>query len=159
MFKPQTINGVQLTSEMVEQIVKNATEKKEFIKVGQRYWFLTDVGIDTCLWKDCSRDEARLIIGNVFLTEEAVKKVNNKRKAFGAIRQYIRDNGLEFKPDWSDDKQKKWQITGWDYLRNNCHYDWFCLYDISRHNLIFKSQEDRQKVLDNCAKELEVLLK
>jgi hypothetical protein len=159
MYKPQTIDGVQLTSEMVEQIVKNATEKKEFIKIGQIYWFLDDIRFDCKKWENNEFDNYRLARGNVFLTEEAAKKAENKRLALGTIQQYIRDNDLEFEPNWYYREQMKWQICGWDYTRNNCLYDWPYSYNTSKHNLIFKTAEDRLKVIDNCAKELEVLLK
>jgi hypothetical protein len=145
-----------LTDEQVEEVVKNAG-KKEFIKEGQEYWYLYWGGQENCTWQNDNIDKARLARANVYLTEKEAKKADNKRLALGTIQAYIRDNGLEFTPDWKDTTDK-YQIIGWNYVLNNVNHG--CSDDInySQHNLIFKSAEDLQKVLDNCREELIVLL-
>jgi hypothetical protein len=146
-----------LTDEQVEEVLKNAG-KKEFIKEGQKYWFVREIGIDNDHWVHAtSVDIERLERANVYLTEEEAQKADNKRLALGTIQAYIRDNDLQFTPNWEYNNWK-WQITGWSYEGDCELYNQYYYNDESKYDLIFKSEEDRQKVIDNCKEELRILL-
>jgi hypothetical protein len=155
----------ELTEEQVEELlqqIKDAgifKEKKEVLEKGQEYWYLAEDEYSNTIFQNDGFDEAILARDNVYLTEEEARKADEKRVALGTIRAFIRKNDLEFTPDWEDGEEIKYQITGWQYEEDEMSIDRWTKWDESKYNLVFKSEEDRQKVLDNCTGELEFLLK
>lgn len=133
-------------------------KKKEFIKNRQRIWILFSDGTCESEWDGLSQHQKMLARNNIYITKEATQKADNKRLALGTIRKFIRENFLEFVPDWKNN-QEKYQIIGWIYNAGIPDYSNWSLRNLSQHNLIFKSPEDRQKVLEGCHDELRVLLR
>lgn len=144
----------------IGEITIKVNKKKPFLEKGQEYWSLDVDKIIRLTNKNDDIDKRILARDNIYLTEEEVKKADNKRLALGTIRQYMRDNDLIWNDvDWNDGTQNKWQITGWNYDNKEVILEKLWATDCSQHNLIFKLAEDMQKVLDNCSEELKTLLK
>ena len=149
---------VELTDEQAEEVVKVYGAKKDYLpKEGQIVYYIS-LGLDVfpISYKEIMKQA--FIAGEILLTKEEAEKKAEKLKALARINEYILSNGLRFKPDWSDVKQN-YVIEGWGYHRDSPSIAYFCLVNTSKHNLVFKSAEDRQLVLDNCAEDLETLLK
>ena len=133
-------------------------QDKEFIKIGQNYFYLNGYGISEITGDNGNLDNKLLARANVYLTKEEAQKADNKRLALGTIQKFIRDNDLEFEPDWQNNSQTKYQITGWNYEEDDVITNYFSFKKTSPFNLIFYSGIDRQKVLENCKEELKTLL-
>ena len=149
---------VELTDEQVKEVAEAYGAKKDYLpKEGQIVFHLElNLGVDSTDY-DAGMKHA-FLAGEIFLTKEEAEREAEKLKALARINEYILSNGLRFKPDWSDVKQN-YVIEGWGYHRDSPSIAYFCLVNTSKHNLVFKSAEDRQLVLDNCAEDLETLLK
>jgi len=128
-------------------------------KIREGYYYLDeDYEIFNNVFLGDEGDKVLGKIGNAYKTRPEAERVVEKAKALRRIHEYMRKNDLFFTPDWSDDKYK-YAIAGWDYVGNEpLTSTWFAV-DASKGNLIFKSNNDRQMVLDNCAKDLEIYLK
>jgi hypothetical protein len=155
----------ELTEEQVEELLQQIKDagilkkKKDVLKKGQEYWYLTKIEYSSHFFDNDFIDNDLIARDNFYLTEEEVIKADKKRLALGTIRAFIKENDLEFTPNWEDSEEVKYQITGWNYCDDKVIVDMLLSLDCSSHNLNFKSEEDRQKVLDNCTGELEFLLK
>jgi len=158
-YKEQNIDGIKLTAEQVKEVVENATNKKEFIKDRQDYWFLDSCGIVKAKeYNSSAWNMEHLVRNNIYLTEAEAQKADDKRLALGTIMQYIRDNDLEFVPNWEDDNEYKYQISGWSYEVDRPINDLYSVVNTSPHDLVFKSKKDCEKVFDNCKDEIKTLL-
>ena len=150
---------IELTSAQIEAIkASGILEKKEFIKEGQSYWYLEDFSFSESSWKNDEVEEALLSRANVYLTEQEAIDADKRRLALGTIKKFIRENNLEFTPDW-ENEETRWQVTGWDYNKDSVSINYWTKINDSQHNLVFESQEDLEKVLENCKEELKTLLK
>lgn len=139
-------------------------EKKPFAErmIGKEYWFIFKDGEKgSQTWDNASFDNTCLSVNNVFFTESDCDKEIARRKALGNIMSYIRDNEIELvkDEDYSNEDIIKYCIGGWDYSADEVCVDYWIFNDDSVFNQNFYSQEDREKVISNCAKDLEILLK
>jgi hypothetical protein len=154
---------IELTAEEVAEIVKQSKETKQSLyfvpKMGEVYFVLNAACFYSSIWKNDNIDNGFLARAEIYRTKEEAQKADEKRLALGRIRKYIHENGLEFVPNWKNENEDKYQIIGWDYDDDMPDKGWYCYIDRSCHNLIFRSEEDRQKVLDNCKDDLRILLK
>ena len=150
---------ITLTEEEIREIVEASKEKKGFIEIETRYWSLDCYSVNSFIWVDGTIGNKKLARGNVYLTEEEAQRADSKRLVLGTIQAFIRDNNLEFKPDWGNENETKYTIAGWNYNNDAPNIDYYYQLNISSYNLIFKSAEDMQLVLDECRKELKILLK
>jgi hypothetical protein len=168
-----TLTPTELYKEMCEKIKKSAEDScidctpaekhGRFVpKFGEEYWSIGATIEDDYIAQDTfyndSLNRERIILGNVYPTKEVAEKALAQKQALQRIYEYMDKKGLWYEPDWSDG-EPKWQIAGWDYEDNMPRIDFYADIDMSQHHLIFRTIEDRQKVLDNCAKDLEILLK
>jgi len=114
MSKTITIGG-----ETIEITDRNEKEYEAFIAASQKrdawprednkYWYIDTEGeADWSMWQDDELDIARQAYGNIYRTEAEALAVVEKRKAQARIDAYIRENGLEFVPDWSNHSRLKW---------------------------------------------------
>lgn len=156
---------LDLTPELAEKVKKMlAEEKKEWIKKGDRYYFLGYGMIGQEWWGKDYDNLVTIKRANVYRTRESAEQAERQRLALGAIHQYVRDNDIKmagfngYVPDLNDGHEGKLQITGW-CMEGEPYYDYFIDNDSSSHGLIFATEEDVRKVLSNCKKELEDLLK
>jgi hypothetical protein len=140
-------------------------ERKSFGErmIGKEYWFIDGYGIKTNdgYWCNNSYDHKRLSVNNAFFTESDCDKEIEIKLALGRIMSYIRDNEIELvkDEDWKNDDILKWQIDGWDYIDDTPNIDSSYNTNWSQFSLTFYSQEDREKVVENCKEDLEILLK
>lgn len=139
-------------------------EKKHFVErmIGKECWFIDGCGEKHIMkWSNAIIDNEMLSINNAFFTESDCDKEIARRKALGNILSYIRDNEIELvkDEDWKDTEIIKYTIDGWDYEEDKIVYDFNRRFNYSQFSLAFYSQEDREKVISNCGKDLETLLK
>ena len=165
LIKPMKIE-LDLTPEQAEKVKKMlAVEKKEWVKKGEDYYFLRGERVGTISgWPNEEVDEEILKRANVYRTPESAEQAEHQRLALGAIHQYVRDNWVRmagfngYVPDWNDGRDK-WQIQGWDFHENFPVFIPILPSDLSSHGLVFDTEEDLQKVIENCKAELKDLLK
>ena len=157
---------LDLTPEQAEKVKKMlAGEKKEWIKKGEDYYFLRGERVGTISgWSNEEVDEEILKRANVYRTRESAEQADRQRLALGAIHQYVRENGIKmagfngYVPDF-ETYVEKFFIEGWHFgCKEPQTYSDFYV-DSSSNGLTFETRGDRQKVFDNCKKELEDLLK
>lgn len=148
-----------------EMVSKGLMEKKDkgLPKVGDCYWLLDSVGTEVWTFDNDVFENGAISRGNFYLTEEEAKKADERRLALGRIQKFIRENDIDapctgYIPDFSDGGYK-YQITGWNYTYDEVSLNSYIKFDESQYNLIFKTLEGRQAVLENCSKDLEILLK
>lgn len=163
-MKTYTVDNLQITAEQVRKLVKEnpdiLQEDTGVPKEGQDYWYLSATNVLMSYWANNSTDNELLIRNNVYLTKEAAEKADKKRVAFGSVMAFIRSHGLSFTPDWKSEDRDKYQITGWDFYNEEIWIGNNRRCNGSAANLpVFKSEEDRQLVLDNMAEELRTLLR
>lgn len=72
----------------------------------ERYWLLTWSGCAPSVWTNDPVDFARLKRGDVYLTEEAAKRADDKRILLKELRDFA-----DFEPDWSDEWQVKYYLV------------------------------------------------
>lgn len=166
---------LDLTPEQAEKVRKmlseeKAEDKNEWIKEGDTYYSIYDISSSSGYWRDDYIDMERLKRANVYRTKEAVEQAERQLIALGAIHQYVRENGIRvagfngYVPNLENTglenfSDEKFQICGWAYEDNEPKTFTLKYIDLSSHGLIFDTEDDMQKVLDNCKKELEDLLK
>ncbi len=160
----------RVISEHPELVNKNGggycsvIEKKSFGErmIGKWYWFIDSVGYKgSTLWNNNGHDNQRLSVNNIHWTEESCDKEIARKLALGNIMSYIRDNEIELvkDEDYGNEDITKYCIGGWDYSADEVYVDSWGFNDVSVFNQNFYSQEDREKVISNCAKDLTTLLK
>lgn len=81
-------------------------------KVGDKYWHINayNNGVGTTTWCGDDIDRAVNENGNVFRTEEDAEKAVRWLKA----RKVLFDDAKGFKPNWKDEKERKWSVY-WDW--------------------------------------------
>lgn len=90
------------------------SQAKDWPQNGNRYWFIDSEGEvldEESYYVDSRIDGERQSIGNIYRTESEALAQVEKLKAKARIDKYIRDNGLEFVPDWKNFAQRKFFIT------------------------------------------------
>jgi len=103
---------ITIGGETIEITDRNKNEYEAFIAASQKrdawpqidgkYWCIDTEGeVDWSTWQDDELDITRQAYGNIYRTEAEALAVVEKRKAQARIDAYIRENGLEFVPDWS----------------------------------------------------------
>ena len=74
---------------------------------GGQYWHVEDDGLVAGDHEDkVGTDDRRYELGNYFKTEEEAQKASDWLKAFAILR----DDTKGFKPDWKNEKQKRWYV-------------------------------------------------
>lgn len=75
---------------------------------GELYWCVkNDGGTADDYEQRVDIDDGRYELGNYFKTEEEAQKASDWLKAFAVLR----DDTKGFKPDWKNEKQKRWLVT------------------------------------------------
>lgn len=139
-------------------------EKLHFVErmIGKKYWYIDEMGNKyESVWQYNGLDTNRLNINNIYWTESSCDKAILQKHALGNILAYIRDNEIELvkDEDWSNGDIEKFCIDGWDYDENEIWFSETFSVDTSQFSLAFYSQEDREKVIENCKEDLTTLLK
>jgi len=114
-MKTVTIGG-----ETIEITDRNKNEYEAFIAASKKrdawpqkgvaYCYIDETGQTCTTTWDSSVDLQYIEYGNCYRTEAEALAVVEKRKAQARIDAYIRENGLEFVPDWENDVQSKFGV-------------------------------------------------
>lgn len=76
-------------------------------KYNDEYWFVSSDGAESIsVWESHLIDEYRYNFGNCFQTKEQAVEVVEWLKAF----KVLRDDTKGFKPNWSDDDERKFSV-------------------------------------------------
>ena len=121
----------------------DSTDEKQLVQKASNY---------SNMWKmnfDC---------GLAFKTRPEAEAKLAEMQAIAKVRKFIFEEGLEFEPDYRDFEQRKYNIY-YDFEEER----FFSLYnDASPEYSPFghlKSEEDCEKVIENCKDELDVIFK
>lgn len=160
-----TINDKQIeltpTQEATIKEALGIKEKKGLWrpKNDDKYWLLDYDG--SVVWSNWNEDyhpnKSRWEIGNVFPTKEVAEKHRDKLKAIQRVKEYIAENCEEFTPDWNNKQQYKFTIF---YYHVDKKFIDDCGYSRAQGYWPFQylaSEEDAQKVIDNCEADLKVI--
>lgn len=168
-MKTIKINNLEVSVDELRRVIKEnpeilQEEKKPFAErmIGKEYWVINANGDKIkYTWQNVDYDKDCLSLNNTFFTESDCDKEIARRKALGNIMSYIRDNDIELikDEDWKNKDIVKYGFGGWDYRNNELIRTSNFTYDDSVLRENFYSQEDREKVISNCANDLEILLK
>lgn len=115
-----------LKEEMIDEMMKEIEEEKEFMQVGDVYYYLTTSGnINRTTWDDDGIDKGRLEIGNIFLTEKEAEFEAERRKVIKELEKYAEPKDRE----WNEENAH-WTYR-YDFLTKEVECDWlkFAKYD------------------------------
>ena len=119
---------------------------------GERYWWVQNDGGAT---NDCDDwvdiDDGRYELGNYFKTEEEAQKASDWLKAFAILR----DDTKGFKPDWKNEKQKRWYVF---YSLFNGEFYTEGYIDCHSSPIIFAAKDDAQASIKNHEQEWRTFL-
>lgn len=156
---------LDITPEQADKIKKMlAEDRKMWIEEGKKYYWLGSTSIETGGWCNNYFDIELSKKSNVYRTKEAAEQAERQHLALGTIHKYVRENGIKmagfngYVPRWIDG-ESKWIIDGWDFEEEDPSSSPYWTSDISVHGLIFEEKDDMQKVIENCERALEDLLK
>ncbi len=155
---------IKVTDEQLQELMKSQKTESSIgwtPEIGEMYTYLVKGNlIRTITNNNVPFDRELFEIGNCYKTETEAQRVLDKKKALRRIHEYMYKNDLVYVPDWNvSNDDYKYQIEGWFHTEDRptlCQY--FCLNN-SKGNLVFRTEQDRQKVLDNCKEDLEIYLK
>lgn len=151
------INGkaIELSEETKEQIKKACGQVKVRPEMGEEYWFLGDDYVDMHIWDNDEMDNSCWSSGDGFFTEEEAKKELDKRLAIQRVKDYIKENGMYWEPNWNDCNEKYFFVShsGETQLHHYC--------SLKHYSPIgyLKSKEDAEKVLEDNKEDLELIFK
>lgn len=94
--------NITITEEELNQLIAQKERRKSGIpELGTHYWYLGAQGeINSRTWCGAPLDYGLWHNDNVYPSKPAIVAVAEKRKAYITIKQYLRENNLEFTPDW-----------------------------------------------------------
>lgn len=152
------INGkaIELSKETEEQIKKACGQVKVRPEMEEEYWFIDNDYIDTNIWDNHKTDNKYWNSGNGFFIREEAEKELEKRLAIQRVKDYIKENGMYWEPDWNDNGIEKYffasQIGATQI--HNC-------YSLKYYSPIgyLKSKKDAEKVLEDNKEDLELIFK
>ena len=121
-------------------------------KKDERYWYIK---IDGGVAVDCELkagiDDRLYELGNYFKTEEEAQKASDWLKAFAILR----DDTKGFKPDWKNEKQKRWYVF---YSLFNGEFYTEGYIDCHSSPIIFATKDDAQASIKNHEQEWRTFL-
>ena len=105
------------------------------------YYYITDDGlIDFVVEEDHNITKLRMLVGNIFATQEEAKK----HLAYLKAKEVIKEDAKGFKPNWADEEQMKFSGY-WKKLTAKLDYTWERTFKSS--TIYFKSREDIEESL------------
>lgn len=163
-MKKITIDGktIEISDESYEAFKKQFVVEEEWPKSGDMYRYIDSSGdsaYSTCVNDDIDRFNKS--IGNCYRTrgeaEEALKTGwVVYLQALERVKKYIKDNGLEFEPDWSDNDEAKYGIY-YNYQPDELRISHS--YEAKHSNLPrLRSAEDAKQVMKACKDDYLILL-
>jgi len=155
-----TIDGktIKLSDETIREIRKILSGKPKF---GEEYCHIDD---NTIIFNSFSKgdiDEARLEVGNYYSTKEEAKKELDRRTAIVRVKNYIAENGIEV----LGGEENRIEVLGgvvsssimWDYAYNSLYIMHSSAKSYSP--IGFFSEKDAETLIENCADDLEIIIK
>ena len=129
---------------------------KEWPREDDDFFYIDhDGSVEESIWRNHGIDIDIQSIGNIYRTESEALAQVEKLKAKARIDKYIRDNGLEFVPDWMNLDQAKWLVY-YSYAKGGFETGLYCITRvISPFEL--ESRNDARQVIDNCTDDLKTL--
>lgn len=154
------INGKTVAVEIDESELRRALEEtkpEQWPREGETVWELYTGGtIQLTRFKTIYQlHNGRLDQGNLFRTKAEAERERDCRAAMHQIKEFIRENGMEYTPDWTDRDQLKWT-----YYYNWLLGQWGATYSATSQwfgQPCVKSSGDVQRIIDECSEHLEVL--
>lgn len=151
------IDGKEISVQIEETELKKLEVKKGRwrAEAGDRYFQLwSDGDISANTESGGEYDNFRHLVGNYFQTKEQAESYKQFLQAVGEIKQYIVENGMEFKPDWKNDEQFKCYVYhgGDEWERGSattCHQPSIIPY--------LAEQSHAQAIIRDCNKQLEII--
>lgn len=147
---------IEITDEDYEEITRQRNSKDWMPKDGDEYWFVNSLGEkEQSTWVKRQADSHRLYTSNCFKTEAECDTYLEYLNALKAINKFKLENGLNWKPNWVNHEDKYCIKVNMEKV------DWYVWVNENHFNSLgyYKSQEDAQKVIDNCKKEIEIIAK
>lgn len=145
---------IDITEDDFKKLRSQFRKKKEIERGTEYYYISWDGSVDEDYWGDDKVDNFLRDSGNFYLIKEEAEKALEKQVALNKINKYIRDNDMEFTPDWKDESQYKYCVYS---VRGDLEVDSFWS---SRHCLkipYLASIEHTEQLIKDCKKELLVL--
>ena len=103
----------QLIEETKKLVEEQKQKEKVFLKVGDKYWFISDIGtVSDTRWDNDNVDNQRLALENVFKTAEEAEFALEKLKVIAELKKF------------AESKDRRWDgVTNyciiWDYDKYN----------------------------------------
>lgn len=95
-------------------------------------------------------------VGDTFTTEKAAEKELKKRKAIMRVREYIANEFGVFGPDWGTPFEDR-HVVIYDIIEKSFECGEIMIIYIPSPIGHLRTQEDAQKVIDNCEDDLKII--
>jgi hypothetical protein len=148
---------IEITEEELADLNKQASEKKSIWPECTAYYYVHDSNIvEESFWTNSDYERTRFLMGNYFINEEDAEKYRDYLIALQSVRQFILEEGLDFRPDWYDKKQDKYTISYWD---DNDDFEINCWNSKNSLSILghFKSEEECEKLISAKEAELRII--
>jgi hypothetical protein len=141
--------------------VKDEGDDEEWPQRGDNWYCINSRGgVSNIQWDDDDQDQFCKSTGNCYRTAEEAEEAQKTGwvaylQALERVKKYIKDNGLEFEPDWSNFEQAKWHIFYSHLARISTTVN----YDIQPCSLpCFSTEEHARQVMKACEADYLILL-
>jgi hypothetical protein len=159
-----TINNLELdtdklSSDEKKQLVEACSKRiKLRPEIREEYWRISYGAADNYEWDNDECDNLSWNIGLGFFTEQEAIDALEEMKAIQSIKDYIKENDMEFEPDFKDINSRKYFIS-YDGKERIFNYNHNYTFDNGNKLPYLKSQEDCEKVIKDCEKWLKIIFK
>lgn len=135
---------------------KNTWEMKCPYKVGDVLWMTTKDGkLIEIAWDNDDFDNNTFLQGNVFPTEQATKLEIKRRNLLTRFRAFRDECNEDWKPDWSNRDDKKWEI---DYTEEEgVRALWTSWVNAFPNFGYFRNREDAERAIELFGDEIKTL--
>ena len=114
----------------------------------EKYYYLNDYNeIKKATWFSDKKDRVRYYNHNVFIDKKNAKIKQAKNESWIKIKEFIKENGLEFEPDWNNYDEAKYYIV-YDYTQKMFNFN----YEIKAEKIENENKIPYLKGIDDCVK-------
>jgi len=150
------------TLQELEAQIKNLQEEIEKMKGnklpenGIEFFNIGQDGKKACYkWAGDNVDLYLFYTGNFYLTEQEAEKAEQKAQALMRIKKFIFENNISQEVDWSNYDTEKYFIV-YDHKYKEIQHRAISYSTHFDKIGYFNSQEDVEKVIENCKEDLEI---
>lgn len=151
-------NGKEYTVQMEDNNLKELIGEKVRLRPEKKEdYFLvdTDGHISDKVAENMYLMEAHWGIGLAFFTKEEAERTLEIMKAKQRIRDYVKEQGMEFSPDWENDDQEKYFVF---YSHNRDELDIDYYYEWKRESTVcFASREHARQCIRDCEDDWKII--